>query len=92
MVTLGDEGEDRINTLTRVTAALNTDLENVTSELDQTQDQLMDSHVRIRQLEAQLAGRAPPPPQEDEPSFPSLSPARKKRRIGEPGPITHLED
>jgi hypothetical protein len=31
---LGDEGEDRISTLTRVTAALNTDLENVTSELD----------------------------------------------------------
>ena len=62
MVTLGDEGEDRINTLTRVTAALDTDLENVTSELDQTQDQLMDSHARIHQLEAQLAGRTPLPP------------------------------
>ena len=92
MVTLGDKGEDRINTLTQVTAALNTDLENVTSELDQTQDQLMDAHARIRQLEAQLAGRAPPPPQEDETNFPALSLPHKKRRLGEPGPVTRLED
>ena len=67
VVTLGGAAENRINVLARVTAALNTNLECVTTELDETQDMLLDAHVRIRQLEAQLAGRAPPPPQEEMP-------------------------
>ena len=92
VVTLGDEGEDHVNTLARVSAALNTDLENVTTELDLTQDRLMEAHERIRQLEAQLAGRAPLPAQEDEPNFFALSPPRKKLRLGEPRSVTSLED
>ena len=62
VVTLGGAAKNRINVLAQVTATLNTDLECVTTELDETQDMLLDAHVRIRQLEAQLAGRAPPPP------------------------------
>jgi hypothetical protein len=38
VVTHGDEGEDHVNTLAQVSAALNTDLENVTTELDLSQD------------------------------------------------------
>ena len=92
VVTLGDEGEDHVNTLARVSAALNTNLENITTELDLTQDRLMEAHERIRQLEAHLAGRAPPPAQEVEPNFLALSPPRKKLRLGEPGSVTSLED
>ena len=58
-MSLGDAGDDCINVLSRVTTVLNTDLESVTTELDETQDKLLEAHARIRQLEAQLAGRAP---------------------------------
>ena len=59
-MSLGDAGDDCINVLSRVTTALNADLESVTTELDETQDKLLEAHARIRQLKAQLAGRAPP--------------------------------
>ena len=59
-MSLGDTGDDCINVLSRVTTVLNTDLESVTTELDETQDKLLEAHARIRQLEAQLAGRALP--------------------------------
>ena len=85
MVTLRDEQEDRINVLVWVTVELNTDLESVTTELDQTQDRLMEAHERIHQLAAQLAGEMPPRAQENDPSFPAMSPLRKKLRYGEPG-------
>ena len=89
MVTLGDEQEDRVNVLVWVTVELNTDLESVTTELDQTQDRLMEAHERIPLLEAQFAGEAPSPAQENEPSFLGLSPLCKKLRYGEPGKRTH---
>ena len=60
VMSLGDAGDDCINVLSRVTTVLNTDLESVTTELDETQDKLLEAHARIRQLEAQLAGRALP--------------------------------
>ena len=89
-MTLGGEEGRSVRVLARATAALNTDLEGVTTELVRTQDRLMEAHDRIRQLEAQLAGRAPPPAQEEEePPFPALSPPRKKLRFGN---ITGLED
>ncbi|RLN39348.1 uncharacterized protein C2845_PM01G43090 [Panicum miliaceum] len=92
VVTLGGDDEDRLNTLTRVTAALNTDLENVTTKLDQTQERLLEAHERIAELESQLAGMPPPPPQMNEPRFAALSPPRKKLLYGAPGSITRLED
>jgi len=89
VMTLGGEEGSSVSILARATAALNTDLEGVTTELVRTQDRLMEAHDRIRQLEAQLAGGAPPPAQEEEPPFPALSPLRKKLRFGN---ITSLED
>ena len=64
VMTLGGEEGSSTNILARATAALNTDLEGVTTELVRTQDSLTEAHDRIRQLEAQLAGRAPPPADE----------------------------
>jgi hypothetical protein len=49
-----------LHTLAQVTAALNTDLEGVTSELEQTHDELKDAYARIAQLEAERDGREPP--------------------------------
>ena len=92
MITLGGDDEDRLNTLAQVTAAFNTELESVITELDDTQDKLLEAHEKIRTLEARLEGRAPPPPQMDEPRFPALSPPRKKLRRGEPGSITRPEE
>ena len=89
-MTLGCEEGSSTNVLARATAALNTDLEGVTTELVRTQDRLMEAHDRIHQLEAQLAGRAPPLAQEEEePPFPALSLPCKKHHFGN---ITNLED
>ncbi|RLN34575.1 uncharacterized protein C2845_PM03G32240 [Panicum miliaceum] len=41
MVPLGEDGQDRINILARVTAALNNDLEGVTAEFDRTYEKLL---------------------------------------------------
>jgi len=59
-LTLGGDGEGRVNVTVRALAAVNTDQEHVTNQLDETQDRLRKAHHRIRQLEAQLAGEAPP--------------------------------
>jgi uncharacterized protein YhaN len=48
--------DPRLHTLPQVTAALNTDLEGVTSELEQTHDELKDAYARIAQLEAEHEG------------------------------------
>ena len=87
-MTLGGEEGSSVNILAPATTALVTDLGGVTTELVHTQDKLMEAHDRIRQLEAQLAGRAPPPA-EEEPPFPALSPPCKKLCFGN---ITGLED
>ena len=88
VMTLGGEEGSSVNILARDIVALNPDLEGVITELVHTQDRLMEAHDRIRQLEAQLAGRAPPPA-EEEPPFPALSPPCKKLCFGN---ITGLED
>ena len=84
-LTLGGDGESRVNVTVRALAALNTDLEHVTNQLDKTQDRLREAHHKNRQFEAQLAGEAPPPVQEDEPPLPALSPPRKGLRFGDRG-------
>ena len=84
-LTLGGDGEGRVNVTVRALAAVNTDQEHVTNQLDETQDRLREAHHSIRQLEAQLAGEAPPPVQEDEPLLPALSPPRKKLHFGDRG-------
>ena len=61
MVALGEDGEHRVSTLARVTAALNTDLECLTTEYEETHEKLREAQDRISQLEAQLTGQAPPP-------------------------------
>ena len=60
-------------------------MEHVTTKLDETQDRLREAYQRIRQLEAQLAGEAPPPVQKEEPPLPALSPQRKRLRFGDRG-------
>ena len=84
-LTLGGDGESRVNVTVRALAALNTDLEHVTNQLDETQDWLREAHHRILQLEAQLAREAPPPVQEDEPHLPALSPPHKRLHFGDRG-------
>ena len=84
-MTLGGDEESRVNILVRAVAALNTDLEHVTNQLDKTQDQLREAHHKNRQFEAQLAGEAPPPVQEDEPPLPALSPLCKRLRFDDRG-------
>ncbi|CAO2146145.1 unnamed protein product [Urochloa humidicola] len=88
-VMLGNAGEDRINILARVVAALNTDHDNATTELSYTYHRLQDAHARIAQLEAQLAGQAPPE-NTIEISCPAESPPRKRLRYGESGSVTGL--
>jgi hypothetical protein len=53
-------GDDRIDVLARVTAALNTDLEGATTEMDRYHEVLQVAQARIAYLEAQLAGQRPP--------------------------------
>jgi hypothetical protein len=60
VVPLTGSEDPRLHTLAQVTAALNTDLEGVTSELEQTHDELKDAYARIAQLEAERDGREPP--------------------------------
>jgi hypothetical protein len=72
---MGDFHDSRVDILTRVTMALNTDLEGATTELDKTHE-LQNAQARIAQLEAQLAGQQPP--EEAAPSCPSISPQRKR--------------
>jgi hypothetical protein len=47
VVVMGEEGEDRINIVARVTAALNTDLEGATAELARAQEMLLGAQARI---------------------------------------------
>jgi hypothetical protein len=49
-------GDDRIDVLARVTAALNTDLKGATAEMDRCHEELQAAQARIARLEAQLAG------------------------------------
>jgi hypothetical protein len=48
----GEAGEDRLNTLVGVVAALNTDLYNATLDLSRIHEELENTHVRIATLEA----------------------------------------
>jgi hypothetical protein len=50
-------GNDRIDILARVTAALNTDLEGATTEINKYHEELQAAEVKIARLEAQLAGQ-----------------------------------
>jgi hypothetical protein len=79
VVPLTGSEDPRLHTLTQVTAALNIDLEGVTSELEQTHDKLKDAYSRIAQLEAERDGREPPV-QPDVTPFPAESPPRKRLR------------
>jgi hypothetical protein len=72
-----------------VTAALNTDLEGATAELDMTHRDLQNAQARIAQLEAQLAGQQPP--EEAEASCPSQSPPRKRLCYGTAAATTRLQ-
>jgi hypothetical protein len=76
MVPMGGFQDSRVDILARVTAALNTDLEGATAELDMTHRELQNAQARIAQLEAQLAGQQPP--EEAEASYPSRSPPCKR--------------
>jgi hypothetical protein len=49
---MGDFRYSRVDILARVTAALNTDLEGATMELDMTHQELQNAQARIAQLEA----------------------------------------
>jgi hypothetical protein len=79
VVPLTGSEDPRLHTLAQVTAALNIDLEGVTSELEQTHDELKDAYSRIAQLEAERDGREPPV-QPDVTPFPAESPPCKKLR------------
>jgi ferric-dicitrate binding protein FerR (iron transport regulator) len=48
---MGDFRDNRVDILARVTAALNTDLEGATAELDMTHRELQNAQARIAQLE-----------------------------------------
>ncbi|CAO1940164.1 unnamed protein product [Urochloa humidicola] len=88
-VVMGDAGEDHVSVLARVTAALNTDLDNATTELAKTHDQLEEAYAKIARLEAQLAGQEPPAPIDEIPCL-AASPPRKRLRYGAPGSTTGL--
>jgi hypothetical protein len=53
-------GDDLIDILARVTAALNTDLEGATNKIDRYHEELQTAPARIAYLEAQLDGQRPP--------------------------------
>ena len=91
VVPLGQAGDDYLNVLARVTAALNTDLEGATAELDNTRERLQEAQAKTAQLEPQLAGEDPPVDAE-EPLYPSMSPPRKRLRYGAPRSVTGLLD
>jgi hypothetical protein len=81
-------GNDHIDILARVTAALNTDLEGATTKLDRYHEELQTTQARIAQLEAQLAGQQPP--KEAMSYNTSASPPRKKLRYDTPEATTRL--
>jgi hypothetical protein len=85
---MGDFRDSRVDILARVTAALNTDLEGATAELDMTHRELQNAQARIAQLEAQLAGQQPP--EEAEASCPSRSPPHKRLRYATAVATTRL--
>jgi hypothetical protein len=89
MVPLTGFEDPRLHTLAQVTAALNTDLEGITFELEQTHDVLKDAYSRIAQLEAEHDGREPPV-QPDETPFPAESPPRKRFHYGSSSTTTAL--
>jgi hypothetical protein len=69
-------GDDRIDILARVVAALNTDLEGATTEMDRYHEELQAAQAKIARLEAQLAGQRLP--QEVVPYHTTASPPRKR--------------
>jgi hypothetical protein len=81
-------GDDRIDTLALVTAALNTDLEGATTELDRYHEEMQNAQARIAQLEAQLATQQPP--KEAMPYSSTASPPRNKLCYSTPEATTHL--
>jgi hypothetical protein len=89
VVPLTGSEDPRLHTLTQVTAALNTDLEGVTSKLEQTHDELKDAYARIAQLEAKRDDREPPV-QPDVTPFLAESPPRKRLRYGSSSATTGL--
>jgi hypothetical protein len=89
VVPLTGSEDPRFHTLAQVTIALNTDLEGVTSELEQTHEELKDGYARIAQLEAERDGREPPV-QPDETPFPAESPPCKRLRYGSSSATTGL--
>jgi hypothetical protein len=81
-------GDDRIDVLARVTAALNTDIEGATTEMDRYHEELQAAQARIAYLEAQLAGQRPP--QEAMSYQTTASPPRKRLRYGTSEATTRL--
>jgi hypothetical protein len=83
-----DGGDDRIDILGRVTAALNIDLEGATTEMDRYHEELQAAQAKIARLEAQLAGQRLP--QKVVPYHTTPSPPRKRLRYGTAEATTHL--
>jgi hypothetical protein len=81
-------GNDRIDILARVTAALNADLEGATLEMNKYHEELQAAQVKIARLEAQLAGQRIP--QEVMPYKTTASPPRKRLRYGTDEATTRL--
>jgi hypothetical protein len=81
-------GDDRINILACVTAALNTDLEGATTEMDRYHEELHADQAKIARLEAQLAGQRLS--QEVVPYHTTASPSRKKLHYGTAEATTRL--
>jgi hypothetical protein len=75
-------GDDRIDILARVTAALNTDLEGATTEMNRYHEELQAAQVKIARLEAQLAGQRLP--QEVMPYHTTASPPHKRDSVTAP--------
>jgi hypothetical protein len=81
-------GDDHIDVLARVTAALNTDLEGATTEMDRYHEELQAAQAIVAYLEAQLAGQRPP--QEAMSYQITASPLRKRLHYGTAEATTHL--
>jgi hypothetical protein len=73
-------GNDRIDVLARVTAALNIDLEGATTKMNKYHEELQAAQVKIARQEAQLAGQRLP--QEVMPYQTTASPPRKRLHYG----------
>lgn len=92
-VRLGAPAERRTNLLARVVAALNNDLESVSTELVEVRNQLLAARDRIVQLEAREAPPQEAPQQEEEDDTircPAMSPSRQRLRYSEPGSSTRF--